>query len=270
MAIEALVGKTVLVTGAGRGIGAALAVGFGAAGASVVCAARTEHEIERVAHQILESGGDAIAVQTDVTNSGQVAELLEKTRCAYGGLDIVIANAGGNFSEGVFEAGDLADWRKTFDVNFFGAADLARQAVPYLKARGGGKILFTGSGLGHRGKAGFAVYGCSKAALWLLTQALAIELREFNIAVNELIPGPVNTGLAADSTTLGYEPIKQRLVMEGSTAHPNAVSLPGYDSEWYHEWYKSPADVIPLAMFVAGLPNYGPTAQSFSLMGRIG
>ena len=245
-----------------------MAAGFAAAGAAVVCAARTRSEIERVAQRIITRGGNAIAVQTDVTNSSQITELLEKATNAFGGVDIVIANAGGNFSDGVLEAGDVTEWRRTFDVNFFGAADLARQAVPYLKARGGGKILFTGSGLGHRGKAGFAIYGCSKAALWLLTQALAVELREFNIAVNELIPGPVNTVLAADKTTVGYEPIRQRLEMEGSTGSFNNLSPPRYDPEWYHEWYKSPEDVVPLAIFVAGLPNHGPTAQRFSLMGR--
>jgi 3-oxoacyl-[acyl-carrier protein] reductase len=117
--------------------------------------------------------------------------------------------------------------------------------VPYLKKRGAGKIITIGSGLGHRGYAGGSAYACSKAGLWMLTRVLAQELTQYNISVNELIPGPVETSIDD-----GYEKEK------------NAVS------KMNGEWLKRPEDVTPLALFLACQPETGPTAQSFSLMRR--
>lgn len=238
-----LSGKVAVVTGAGRGIGRAIALAYAQAGASLVCAARTASEIEQTAAGITAAGGRAIAVPCDVTDENSVRELFRKTREACGGVDIVVINAGANYDRETVEASNPTNWQRTIDVNLTGAYLCAQAAIPCLKARGAGKIIMIGSGLGHKGCAGGAAYACSKAGLWMLTRVLAKELWQYNISVNELIPGPVNTAIddnAKKSTVMGVE----------------------------SEWVKRPEDVVPLALFLASQPDVGPTAQSFSLMRR--
>jgi 3-oxoacyl-[acyl-carrier protein] reductase len=140
----------------------------------------------------------------------------------------------------------VEDWRATLEVNLLGAYYCAHAAIPSLKERGGGKILTVGSGLGHRGRPGSSAYACSKAGLWMLTRVLAQELWQYNISVNEIIPGPVHTPMTAEAS-----------------AHSSDTVF-GIDSEWI----KTPEDVVPLALFLATQPTIGPTAQSFSLMRR--
>ena len=121
--------------------------------------------------------------------------MIEKAEESFGGIDILVINAGANYDRENIENSNLADFKSTMDVNFYGAYYCAHSAIPFLKKRGAGKIITIGSGLGHRGYSGGAAYSCSKAALWMLTRILAQELIEYNISVNELIPGPVKTSI---------------------------------------------------------------------------
>ena len=171
-----LQGKVAVVTGAGRGIGRAIAIGYANAGASVCCAARTVAEIEAVADQINAGGGRTIAVSTDVTNLASVEAMFEQVQTELGGLDIVVINAGVNSDKRTVEEGNSEDWVATTNVNLTGAYYCARAATPYLKQRGAGKIITIGSGLGHRGTPKRSAYACSKAGLWMLTRTLAQEL----------------------------------------------------------------------------------------------
>lgn len=239
-----LEGKVALVTGAGRGIGRGIALAYASAGAAVCCAARTRAEIDNTAAEIGEQGGQAVAIPCDVADWESVSRLLDGAVAALGGVDIVVANAGGNFSRDRVEESAIEDWTATLSVNLVGAYHTIRAAIPHLRARGGGKIITTGSGMGHKGLAGSSAYCCSKAALWMLTRVTAQELWEDNISVNELIPGPVETRATRDARSAG--------------------SVFGIDSEWV----KRPEDVVPLALFLACQPTPGPTAQSFSLMRR--
>ncbi len=242
-----LVGKVAVITGAGRGIGKAIALAYGKAGAAVVCVARSEEEIAETARIIAEFGGKAVAVPVDVTDSEAVGRLFERAAKNFGGIDILVINAGANYDRKSVENSDLDNWKRTVELNLFGAYYCVHAAIPYFKQRGGGKIITLGSGLGHRGFSGTSAYSCSKAGLWMLTRVLAQELLQYNISVNELIPGPVETTIDND-------------ISNGKSV-VNAI-----DSEWH----KQPEDVVPLALFLASQPDIGPTAQSFSLMRRDG
>lgn len=241
---KTLAGRVAVITGAGRGIGKAIALGFAQAGAHVVCAARTSAEIDQTVLEIEATGGSALAVQTDVTQIESVSELFKTATAHFGGIDILVINAGANYDRKTVECSDPEDWKRTLDINLFGAYYCAHAAIPYLKKRGAGKIITVGSGLGHRGYPEGAAYSCSKAGLWMLTRILAQELLPYKISVNELIPGSVHTTIDDEFTN-------------GSPV--NSMS---------DEWHKQPEDVVPLALFLAGQPEVGPTAQSFSLMRR--
>jgi len=242
---QPLKNKVAVVTGAGRGIGRAIAVAYARAGASVACAARTQSEIDDTVSTVVAGGGQAIAVQTDVTDLHSVSHLFETAARHFNGVDMLVINAGANYDRRPVEDSLPPDWQRTLAVNLVGAYYCAQAAIPYLKARGAGKIIAIGSGLGHRGTAGNSAYACSKAGLWMLTRVLAQELWAYHISVNELIPGPVNT------TIDDGQPIPQQSIL-------------GFESEWV----KMPEDVTGLALFLATQPDIGPTAQSFSLMRR--
>ena len=234
---KTLAGKGAVITGAGRGIGRAIALGYARAGASICCAARSESEIQETVQQIREEEGTAIALQTDITQWSVVQELFDFAESELGGIDIAVLNAGVSLDRKVVEESDPAAWERNLRTNLLGSYYCAKAAIPAMKKRGGGKIITIGSGMGHKGVAGGSAYSCSKAGLWIFTRILAQELWPYNISVNELIPGPVQTSMGGG------------LAIES-------------------EWTKSPEEVVPLALFLATQPNVGPTAQSYSLMRR--
>lgn len=234
------------MTGASRGIGAALAAGFAAEGAAVGCLARTESDLESTAERIRAAGGRVLAVRCDVTDEAAVETATAAVADEFGGLNTVVLNAGGTDVTATVEEGDSTAWRRTIELNLIGSYLGARAAIPHLRARGGGRIITIGSGLGQRGTPRNSAYAASKAGLSMLTRVLAQELAEYRISVNELIPGPVDTQ--------GHDP---KELGSGSVAAANPS-----------EWVKAPEDVVPLAVFLASQPLIGPTAQRFSLMRR--
>jgi 3-oxoacyl-[acyl-carrier protein] reductase len=241
---QPLAGKVAVITGAGRGIGRAIALAYAAAGAATVCAARTAAEISATVEAIEMQGGSGLALPTDVTDLAAVEQLFRQGAEHFGGIDIVVINAGINPDRRTVAASDPAAWRLTLETNLVAPYYCARAALPYLKQRGAGKIIMIGSGMGHRSGSNSA-YACSKAGLWMLTRVLAQEVWQDNISVNELIPGPVETSMTTSADA------RQGVAFTTSS-----------------EWIKQPDDVIPLALFLATQPEIGPTAQSFSLMRR--
>ncbi len=244
-----LEGQVAVITGAGRGIGRAIAEAYAAAGASVVLGARRTSELDAVAHAITEAGGRAAWTPCDVSSDGDVAGLVGLAVDRFGGLDIAIANAGTLDTFAPLADSDPADWARVIDVNLLGVARLARSAIPHLRARGGGKIVVVGSGAGRQPMPRASAYSASKAGASMLVRSLATELRADHIAVNELIPGPVMTELAS---FIPRDPVQRA------------------GGAFAGEWVKEPADVAPMALFLASLPNHGPTGQTFSMMGRVG
>lgn len=249
-------GQVAVVTGAGRGIGRALALRLAEAGARVVCAARTASEIAKTADTIVRRGGESLAVVTDVRLEADVDRLMQETISAFGRLDIAVLNAG--FSPAHVSVDDVSPdaWRDCMDTNLTGVFLGIRAAVPHLRAAGGGKIVVVGSGAWRRAPAGMSAYSASKAAVSTLVRVAARDLRVSNIAVNELQPGPTATALhgvrESDPDTLSSREV---VLDEGLE---DDFSLTG-------EWFKSPRDVADFAMSIIDLPNHGPSGQIFSL-----
>lgn len=241
--LQPLLGKVALITGAGRGIGRAIAQAYADAGATVCCAARTLDQVREVASEIETRGGRAIGVVVDVTDKTSLDNCAALCQEHFGGVDLLVVNAGSGGRRALVGNADVDDWRHTVEVNLVGAFLTVQTILPLMHLRGGGHIIMIGSGAGRRPAKGMSAYATSKAALWMLTRTLALELSDKRILVNELIPGPVRTDMLGDR---GAEIV----------AHAGV------------EWLKTPEDVTPLAMFLATLPGEGPTGQSFSLCRR--
>jgi citronellol/citronellal dehydrogenase len=191
-----LTGKVAFVAGASRGIGASIAQALAEAGAAVAVAARSEQEgrlpgtIHSVADRIAGSGGRARAVPCDVTNEESVEAAVSATVAEFGGIDILIANAGVLWL-GPIETTPLKRWQLCLDVNLTGVFLVTRAVIPHVKKRGGGSLVaVTTSGVGMIDR-GSNAYWVSKAAVERLYLGLASELNGDNIAVNCLAPSRV-------------------------------------------------------------------------------
>ncbi len=194
-----LSGKVAIITGASKGIGAAMAQAFMEAGASVVIGARNAMQLELVANRLRSAGGDVVAIAGDVVDEDYAGELVEAARSRFGRLDIGVNNAGmiGDMTEAA--AMSAENWRRVIDVNLSGAFWGARAQVPAILKAGGGSIIFTSSFVGHTiGFPGMAAYAASKAGLIGLTQALAVEYGPRALRVNALLPGGTKTEMAGD------------------------------------------------------------------------
>jgi NAD(P)-dependent dehydrogenase (short-subunit alcohol dehydrogenase family) len=188
-----LSGKIALVTGASRGIGAAIAKSFAAAGASVVLASRRQENLDRVADEIRGAGGNALPVATHTGDQEAVAALADRITESYGGVDILVNNAATNPHFGPILTADESHWDKILDVNVKGYFRLVRACIPAMHARGGGKIINIASIAGLEPQPGMGIYCVSKAAVLMLTEVLALELAGDNIQVNAIAPGFIKT-----------------------------------------------------------------------------
>lgn len=218
-------GKSVIVTGAGSGIGRATATAFARAGAAVMCADLTA-EVDATVDAIRAAGGQARAMQCDAGDEAQVAELIESACQAHGGLDIIHANAGisGGLA-GLFDQ-SAADWAEVLRVNLIGPFLAIRHGAPRIAERGGGAIVLTASVAGLRSGAGGAAYSASKAGVINLAQTAAQQLTGSGVRVNAVCPGLVETGM----TQMIFDRARERGV-EGRVGALNPLKRSGRADE---------------------------------------
>uniref|UniRef100_A0AAU1LTU6 SDR family oxidoreductase n=1 Tax=Streptomyces sp. NBC_00148 TaxID=2903626 RepID=A0AAU1LTU6_9ACTN len=188
--MERFTGTTVLVTGAGSGLGRAIARAFAAEGASVVAAGRTAATLHETVGLIEAAGGTAMAVTADVTDSGQLRDLVRETVTRYGGLDIAVNNAGIFRGSGpVGEVGE-EDWDAVMRTNLTGVWLAMKHEIAHMKENGGGVIVNISSNLGaHLRIPGAAAYLTSKAGVSVLTRAAALDHIHQGIRINAVSPG---------------------------------------------------------------------------------
>jgi NAD(P)-dependent dehydrogenase (short-subunit alcohol dehydrogenase family) len=190
---QTLEGKVAIVTGANRGIGAATARELARAGARVVVAARGAEALEEVAASL---EGRGLAVPTDVSRSGDLDALAKAAVDRFGGIDVLVNNAGVAPPAKQIYKVTLEEWQATFDVNLRSAWYLSSLCHPHMKRRGGGAIVNVASNSGLHHDIGLGVYSISKAAVLMLTTVCAKEWARDGIRVNALAPGLVRTELA--------------------------------------------------------------------------
>jgi NAD(P)-dependent dehydrogenase (short-subunit alcohol dehydrogenase family) len=212
-------GDIAIVTGASRGLGAAIARALAGAGAAVAVTARRVEDAGAVADEIVAAGGKAIAVACDVADRPSIERACAEVRDRLGTPTILINNAGLIAPLGPFHAAGHDDWTTNIVVNLVGPAAAAQCVLPDMLAAGRGTIVNISSGAAHRPVAGWGAYSVAKAGLAMLSRILATEYADRGIRVFGLAPGLVDTGMQADIREAGVGPT--------AAMPPETLSRPG-------------------------------------------
>ena len=193
MSHPALIGKAAIVTGAGNGIGRAIATVFASAGAAVLCADINHAMAEDTTKVIARAGGRALALRCDVSLEADTRAAAEAAQAAFGRIDILVNAAATDDPNGTVVDIEPAVWTRVFAVNVMGAYLMSRAVLPAMIAAGGGNIIHIASQLGRVAAPARAAYCASKGAIIQLAKAMAVDHAAQNIRVNSLSPGAVET-----------------------------------------------------------------------------
>jgi NAD(P)-dependent dehydrogenase (short-subunit alcohol dehydrogenase family) len=188
-------GKVIIITGGGTGLGRSMALCLAAEGADIVVAARRVQPLEETAAGVRKLGGKALVIPTDVTDTAQCNNLIAKSLAEMGKIDVLINNAGIVRGEQRVPLWDITDeaWRTGIEVNLSGGFYCSRAVSKYFADKREGKIILVASGEGFRGQRDSYMYNTAKAGVVNLTRVMALSLAEYNIRVNCIVPGFVDT-----------------------------------------------------------------------------
>lgn len=213
--MESLKGKTALITGAGKGIGRAIAIALANEGVNVALLSRTEKDLKSVAEEAKAFGIKTAIAVSDVSDMQSVNHAVEKVQIELGNIDILINNAGvGKF--GKFLELDPVEWENQVKVNLFGVYYVTRAVLPQMIERNTGDIINVSSTLGLKGSAGASAYSASKFGVFGLSESLMQEVRKHNIRVTALAPSTVVTELAYNNNLLNNN--------ENNVTHPEDIA----------------------------------------------
>ena len=198
-----ITGRTIIVTGAGQGIGRTYAEAFAAVGGNVVVADVNHDNAAAVAESILGTGGKAVATHTDVTDEASTLDMARRAGEAFGRIDVLVNNAAlySDISRGPFESLPVDNWRRVLDVNVTGGFLCARAVLPAMRDRRWGRIVNISSTTVQMGRVNFLHYVTSKAAVVGMTRSMARELGADGITVNAVMPGLTDTGIETAGLT---------------------------------------------------------------------
>lgn len=236
-AAKRLDGKVAIVTGAGRGLGRAMAESLAEAGVAVTVASRSAGELEDLVVEIERNGGRALACPTDITDVAAVDHLIEATLEAFGHIDIIVNNSGIVATVPLVKQSP-EDWDAVISTNLRGTFLLMRAAGPHLIAQGHGKVINIASNFALQGVANHGAYSASKAGVIGLTQSAAIEWARANVQVNAIAPGyfatPLNAEMRADEDTLAkvVRAVPARRMGQPKELGPWLLLLAGEESDF--------------------------------------
>jgi NAD(P)-dependent dehydrogenase (short-subunit alcohol dehydrogenase family) len=224
--------KVAIITGGGKGIGRAISLAFASEGASVVMAARTRSILEEAAEEIRAQGGNAKAIQTDITDERQIERMVAETIHAYGRIDILVNNSGIAGPTARVVDLDVDEWNEVLAIDLTGGMLCAKHVLKHMIPRKGGVIIniVSEGGRSGDGRSGYPMrspYCCSKAGLIALTETLSVEVGEFNIRVNAISPAAVRGERIinvvkgrSEATGLPFEEVMGKLVENYSLKRP--------------------------------------------------
>jgi NAD(P)-dependent dehydrogenase (short-subunit alcohol dehydrogenase family) len=242
--------KVAIVTGAGRGLGRAAAVAMAQEGASLVIVSRTPRELEETAAMIIGGGGTVVILQGDLARPEDVKRTAATALESFGRIDILMNNA--SIIAPIKPCHEISgdEWRYALDIDLIASILLSREVIPSMIGQGGGKIINVTSGLADVVLSPFGVYSVAKAGLNHLTRIMAFELKKYNIQVNGLDPGLLDTRMQEEIRNAGTEAL-------GADVHRLFV---GYRDRGL---LAAPERSARLALFLA-------SAESDNLTGEIG